>query len=169
MNAMIMKSGRILRLSLMLCMSFTLTTACQQNESDAMNEAMAKLKILLQENPSNARSEFIEWLQTDQHLHVSENELDSLGYHLIKQNQIEQAVSVFQIAVELFPASWKAWDSLGEGLMYLQNESQCRQAYQRSLAINPENRNARKQLRNLDEFMLGMAGETKAMPRFSPG
>ena len=64
MNTKIKKGGHILQLSLMLYLVFNLISACQQNESNAMNETLAKLKFFLQENPSNARVEFIEWLQT---------------------------------------------------------------------------------------------------------
>lgn len=100
---------------------------------------------------------------------MSETELDSFGYSLIKHNQVNKAIIVFQINVELFPDSWKAWDSLGEGYMYINDEAQSREAYKRSLEINPNNRNALKQLRNIDEFMYGMARETESIPRFSPG
>jgi hypothetical protein len=88
---------------------------------------------------------------------------------LIKQNLIKEAVTVFQINVELFPYSWKALDGLGEGFMYLNDELQSREAYNKSLAINPENRNAKKMLRNLDEYLYGITRETKSIPKFSPG
>jgi hypothetical protein len=53
--------------------------------------------------------------------------------------------------------------------MYLNDEEKCREAYNKSLEINSENRNASKQLRNIEEFMYGMAHETKSTPRFAPG
>lgn len=133
------------------------------------NSASKELELLLKNSPLKAREIFKSKIANNPRYQVSEAELDSLGYHLIKQNQLKEAHTVFQINVELFPDSWKAWDSMGEGYMYMNDEAQCRKAYNKSLEINPENRNARKQLRNLEEFLYGIARETESTPRFSPG
>jgi hypothetical protein len=53
--------------------------------------------------------------------------------------------------------------------MYAGDKKASQDAYARSLEINPENRNAAKQQRNMEEFMYGMARETRATPLHSPG
>ena len=169
-----MKSKMIVkrRIVFLLLFIFSLTVgmiSCQRDNINSKNPALKELETLLKKNPSKAGEIFKSKIANNQRYQVSETELDSLGYHLIKQNQIKEAITVFQINVELFPDSWKAWDSLGEGFMYLNDETQCREAYNKSLEINPDNRNAGKQLRNLEEFLYGIARETESIPKFSPG
>ncbi|HEY0787721.1 MAG TPA: ankyrin repeat domain-containing protein, partial [Thermoanaerobaculia bacterium] len=45
---------------------------------------------------------------------VDESELIALGYALIRERKLAEAKAVFAMAAEAFPASWNAWDSLGE-------------------------------------------------------
>ncbi|MBI3791488.1 MAG: serine hydrolase, partial [Gemmatimonadetes bacterium] len=44
------------------------------------------------------------------------------------------------------PGSWNAWDSFGEGLLALADTVAARDAYARSLALNPLNAGARAAL-----------------------
>jgi hypothetical protein len=53
--------------------------------------------------------------------------------------------------------------------MYSGNRELSLQAYEKSLEINPENQNARKKLRNLDEYMTGMSLETRAVAKYEAG
>jgi len=156
-------------LLLILGMFFGMNFIYQNKNIDPNRKALKELKDLLRKNPSSAEEMFLNKVTKKPKCQVSEAALDSLGYYLIKQNQISEAVVVFHINTKLFPNSWKAWDSLGEGYMYMNDDGQCRVAYQTSLEINPENRNASKQLRNLEEFMYGMVCETETFSKFSPG
>ena len=153
----------------LLMISIGIFLSCQSNTVDNRNPVLKELEDLLKKDPLKAGERFVGRIKNDPDCQISENELDSMGYHLIKQNRTLEAVVIFRINVALFPDSWKVWDSLGEGFMYMNDETQCRKAYNKSLEINPDNRNAGKQLRNVEEFMYGIARETESTPRFSPG
>ncbi|RYD92611.1 MAG: hypothetical protein EOP54_20525, partial [Sphingobacteriales bacterium] len=49
-------------------------------------------------------------------LFVSENDLNSLGYTLIKKFP-KEALELFKLNVQQYPKSWNAYDSLGEGYL----------------------------------------------------
>ena len=165
-----MKASRMFLLQpLILGVAMCMILSCQDNNNESGNPALTELETLLEDNPLEAGEIFRNKIADSQRYQVSEAELDSLGYHLIKLNRIKEAITVFKINVEIFPDSWKAWDSFGEGYMYMNDEVKCREAYNKSLEINPENRNASKMLRYLDEFLYGIARETEFTPRFSPG
>jgi len=144
---------------------------CKKMNQNATSKkpASKELELLLDKNPLKAKKIFKNNILNNKNYRISEAELDSLGYRLIKQNKIKEALIVFKINTEVFPDSWKAWDSMGEGYMYMKDKTKCLKAYNKSLKINPENRNAKKQLRNLDEFIYGIARETESTPRFTPG
>ncbi len=76
-----------------------------------------------------------------------EREINGRGYFLLQQQKrFPEAVRVFRINAELFPASWNAWDSLGEGLLAAGDVAGARRAYERSVQLNPENRNGKDAL-----------------------
>jgi hypothetical protein len=164
-----MKATTVRPSAAVLVLMLTVTMIADYNCTNSQESAAEELERLLDEDLLRASETFKNRVLDNEKYLISEAALDSLGYHLIKQNKIKEAVTVFQINVELFPNSWKAWDSLGEGFMYMNDETQCRTAYEKSLEINPDNRNASKQLRYLDEFLYGVAHETESTPRFLPG
>lgn len=71
-----------------------------------------------------------------------EDELNNLGYQLIRTNKFKEAIRVFQMNVEAFPKSGNAYDSLAEGYMDDGDKAQAVANYQKSLQLNPKNRNA---------------------------
>ncbi|WP_437824051.1 serine hydrolase [Tenacibaculum mesophilum] len=80
---------------------------------------------------------------------LSEIELNTKGYEMIKRGFYEKAIDLFTLEVFSFPESYDAYDSLGEAYM---KDGQIRKAiknYQKSLEINPENLNGKEKLREL--------------------
>jgi tetratricopeptide (TPR) repeat protein len=53
-----------------------------------------------------------------------------------------EAVRIFSLNVEAYPASFNVYDSYGEGLMYAGDTAQAIINYEKSLKINPDNTNA---------------------------
>jgi hypothetical protein len=78
-----------------------------------------------------------------------EDELDSLGYHLLHLNQFKQAIRIFQLNIEAYPGSGDAYDSLAEAYMDAGDKAQAIANYQKSLQLKPTNRNAVRVLRKL--------------------
>jgi uncharacterized membrane protein len=81
---------------------------------------------------------------------MDEDELNILGYELVKANKLEQAVRIFQLNVEAYPNSGNTYDSLAEGYMDDGNKLQAIANYKRSLRLNPANQNAVKMLQKLN-------------------
>jgi uncharacterized membrane protein len=79
-----------------------------------------------------------------------EDQLNSLGYQLIRTKQYDEAIRVFQLNVEAYPRSSNVYDSLGEGYMNAGNKPQAIANYQKSLELNPKNRGAVEMLRKLN-------------------
>jgi len=79
-----------------------------------------------------------------------EDQLNSLGYQLLRANQFKSAVRIFQLNVEAYPQSSNVYDSLGEAYMNDGNRPQAVANYQKSRQLNPKNANAVKMLQKLN-------------------
>ena len=79
-----------------------------------------------------------------------ESELNSLGYELIKSKKLEEAIRIFQLNVEAYPQSANTYDSLAEAYMDNGDKAQAITNYQKSLQLNPKNRNAVQMLKKLN-------------------
>jgi hypothetical protein len=79
-----------------------------------------------------------------------EDELNNLGYQLIRHNKFKDAIRIFQINVEAYPKSGNAYDSLAEGYMDDGDKALAIANYQKSLQLNPKNRNAVVMLQKLN-------------------
>jgi len=78
-----------------------------------------------------------------------EDELNSLGYKLMRANKLKEATGIFLLNVEGFPQSSNAYDSLAEAFEQGGDRSQAIASYQRALELNPNNRNAMQGLQRL--------------------
>lgn len=79
----------------------------------------------------------------------NEKALNTIGYSLLGENKGAEAVAVFQLVVEMYPESFNAHDSLGEGYMREGKKELSVKHYQKSLELNPENTNAVEMLKKL--------------------
>jgi tetratricopeptide (TPR) repeat protein len=91
----------------------------------------------------------------------TEVELNALGYELLRQGQREAAITVLQLNTGGHPGSSNAFDSLGEALMEASRREDAVRSYERALALNPTNENARQMLEKL-------RGGTTATPAGAP-
>jgi len=78
--------------------------------------------------------------------YFNENEFINAGYRYLNKGMTDNAIEIFRMAVESFPKSFNAWDSLGEAYMKKGDKSNAKKSYQKSLALNPGNENAVKML-----------------------
>lgn len=78
-----------------------------------------------------------------------ERAINTLGYEFLRRSQPEVAIEVFELNTELHPGSWNVWDSLAEAHMVAGDRRRAVELYEKSLAMNPENDNAREKLAEL--------------------
>ncbi|MBU2940500.1 serine hydrolase [Lacinutrix sp. C3R15] len=82
---------------------------------------------------------------------LEEREINTIGYQLLQEEKIDEAVTVFKWNVEAFPGSYNAYDSYAEGLMHQGNKELAIENYKKSLVINPNNQNGIDYLKKLGE------------------
>jgi tetratricopeptide (TPR) repeat protein len=78
-----------------------------------------------------------------------ENELNILGYTLIRAHRFKDAIAILQLNVTAYPASANTYDSLGEAYMDDGDHAQAIANYRASLRLNPANGNAAAMLAKL--------------------
>ena len=85
----------------------------------------------------------------DPDVFFDENEFNLLGYRLLGQNRVDDAIAVFELNVERFPGSWNVYDSLGEAYAVKGDRERAVELYRRSLELNPGNTNGVQALERL--------------------
>ena len=60
-------------------------------------------------------------------------------------------LEVFKLTTILFPDSFNAYDSYGEALMKSNRKEEAIKMYEKSVELNPENKNGRKMLMQLKQ------------------
>jgi tetratricopeptide (TPR) repeat protein len=80
---------------------------------------------------------------------VSEQEINSLGYMLLRDDKTEEAIVIFKLNVSEHPKSWNTYDSLGEAYMKKGEKELAIENYQKSLELNPGNQNGKQMLKKL--------------------
>ncbi len=115
-------------------------------------------RTLLNEGPAAAKA-ILEKLGKDTaRYELNEEEFNRLGYDFLgadnpyrvaAERRYAEALHVFKLNVELFPASWNVYDSYGEALLKTGMKEDAIQMYQKSIELNPKNENGIKALEQL--------------------
>ena len=79
-----------------------------------------------------------------------EDVLNSLGYRLLNAKKFKEAIRILQLNVEAYPQSSNVYDSLAEAYMDDGNKPLAIANYQKSVQLNPKNRNAVVYLQKLN-------------------
>jgi len=74
--------------------------------------------------------------------YVSESQINALGYRYLAKEKLPQALALFKLNVELFPASGNVHDSLGEALLGNGQKAEALAEYRQAFALDPTNENA---------------------------
>ena len=82
---------------------------------------------------------------------LDQNDINTLGYKLLKQTNLESAIYVFERNVVLFPTSANAYDSMAEALALAGRREQAIENYRKVIALDPANANARARLKELEK------------------
>ncbi len=85
-----------------------------------------------------------------QNVVVEEGRLNSLGYSLLRQKKLTEAIAIFKLNVEFYPKSWNVYDSLGEAYMENGDKDLATTNYRKSLELNPKNAGGVRMLKKLE-------------------
>jgi len=80
-----------------------------------------------------------------------EGEINNLGYSLMQNGKLDDAITAFELNCRLFPQSFNTWDSLAEGYMNKGENELAIKYYRKSLELNGGNLNAKEMLDKLEK------------------
>lgn len=75
---------------------------------------------------------------------IREYEVNTVGYRLLAEKDFENAVTVLEMNVALYPESSNTYDSLGEAYLRKGDSLQAYTTFKKSLALNSENNRAKE-------------------------
>lgn len=81
----------------------------------------------------------------------SEQDLNTLGYSFMVNEELDKALEVFKLTTILFPDSFNAYDSYGEALLQSNRKEEAIKMYEKSIELNPENENGKTVLLQLKQ------------------
>lgn len=84
------------------------------------------------------------------HATVSEQKLNNVGYGLMRAKKMAEAIAVFKLNTEFYPAAWNTYDSLGDAYRSNGDKELAIASYKKSLALNPQNANGAAILKKLE-------------------
>ena len=82
---------------------------------------------------------------------VQESRLNSFGYGFLYSDQVEKAIQVFKINIELHPNSPITHNALGEAYIKIGAKEEALKSFRESLKIEPDNRFALKKILELEK------------------
>lgn len=92
---------------------------------------------------------------------LKEEEMNDMGYILMRSDRLGEASKIFQLVVEEFPSSYNAYDSYGESLMKLGKNDLAIKNYRKSVKLNPNNQNGIASLKKLGDDVSDLVKEVK--------
>lgn len=136
------------RFILLLLIFFT-TSICYSQEKKSIKETIVKTNY----NDINSAISHYKKLKKEtpnEYNFEDENELNNLGYQLLKDNRKEDALKIFELLVSEFPNSFNAYDSFAEAYFVNGNKELAVKNYKKSLELNPKNENAERFIVNVN-------------------
>ncbi|MBC3765831.1 serine hydrolase [Neptunicella marina] len=104
--------------------------------------------LVLEKQGYNKASEIAKTLNNQ----FAESDINNFGYWLVNQNKLQQALAVFELNTQLYPNSANTYDSVAETQWRLGHIQIAIAGYQKVLELQPDNRNAKKQLAKLKQI-----------------
>lgn len=80
---------------------------------------------------------------------LRENEMNMLGYEMLTENRLDEALGVFKLNVREYPKSYNVYDSYGEALLKKGIKDSAIVYYKKSLELNPRSQSGIKVLKEL--------------------
>lgn len=82
-------------------------------------------------------------------------ELNTYGYSLLRSNQLEKALYIFDLNTKIFPYRHNVFDSLGEANLKLENYNEALKNYYKVLSLTPDDKNAIAMVEKIKKINIG--------------
>ncbi|HTI93220.1 MAG TPA: serine hydrolase [Puia sp.] len=109
------------------------------------------LKSILAQGATPALSEYKQRRLQDTLQRINEESMNTMGYTLMGKQHLKDAIEVFKQNTEDFPNSWNVWDSLAEAYANDGEKDLAIKNYERSVQLNPDNKNGARKLEKLKQ------------------
>ena len=109
----------------------------------------AAYNLYRQEGIDRLKSDFLNLINEYQFQDDKDFVLNRVGYDLITESRLQEALDIFNANTELYPQVANTWDSLGEIYLLLDKYELAEKYYRKSLELNPENQNAVRMLQKI--------------------
>ncbi|KMQ64652.1 hypothetical protein ACM46_10410 [Chryseobacterium angstadtii] len=103
------------------------------------------------ENKEKANQLIQEYLKNPSSYEASERDFNRLGYQFLRLQKCDHALQIFDSASLIFPKSWNVFDSYGEALHQCGKKEEAIKIYQKSVELNPENKNGKQVLLKIEK------------------
>ena len=117
-----------------------ITTLNEKQKSELLNKSLDNAIEFANQTKKNEKD-----------YHNSAENLNDLGYLFMEQGDLKKALEVFKLNIVLFPDNWNAYDSYGEALLNAKNNAEAIKMYNKSIELNPNNKNAKIVLDTLNK------------------
>jgi CubicO group peptidase (beta-lactamase class C family) len=104
-------------------------------ETNGVEETVSLFKKLFKEEKEN--------------YNFSEQQINSLGYNYLHQDEVDLALEIFKLNMEIYPESFNTYDSYAEALMEKGENEEAVVFYKKSIEMNPGNQNGINMLKRL--------------------
>ena len=106
--------------------------------------------IIMEEGIEKAVKEYKEISEKEKDIFdLNERELNNLGYLLLGDGKIDEAIAIFRLNVDAYPDQWNVYDSMGEALMEKGETEKSIEFYKKSIELNPRNTGAYEKLKEM--------------------
>ena len=82
----------------------------------------------------------------------AESELNTLGYQLVSENKISDAIAIFKLNTTSYPKSSNAFDSLGDAYVAVRDKDHAIKSYQIAIDLDKNNLESIRKLNNLKKI-----------------
>lgn len=97
-----------------------------------------------------AVEEFGKIKNNEEEYRTNEREINELGYNLLQEGKVTEAVKILKINVDFFPESANVYDSYGEALAAAGDKENAIINYKKSIELNPDNESGKQMLKKLE-------------------
>jgi hypothetical protein len=107
------------------------------NQAAAMNPNFTTLMLKSNVLAQQGKTADADKTKNDALAVATENEVNTYGYQLLGQKELDKAIEIFIINTKQHPTSANVWDSLGEGYVNKGDKKNAIESFKKSLSLNP--------------------------------